>query len=71
MTDDFTASDDPSTVGKVLEGVQDTAHKIGDAVTNARRPGMPLDLLADGVRQAPLASLAVAFMLGVAFARRR
>ena len=71
MTDDFTTSENPSTVEKLLEGAQNTAQKIGDTVTEARRPGMPLDRLADGVRQAPLASLAVAFMLGVAFARRR
>jgi hypothetical protein len=36
-----------------------------------REPGMRLDILARLVRDAPLRSLAIAFLLGVAIARRR
>jgi hypothetical protein len=32
---------------------------------------MPLDVLAQAVRQAPLAALAIAFMVGVVLARPR
>jgi hypothetical protein len=51
--------------------VQETAHRIGDAIEIGRKPGMPLSILSNIVREAPLGSLFVAFILGVAFARRR
>ena len=34
-------------------------------------PGMPLSVLSDIAREAPLGSLLIAFLLGVAVARRR
>ena len=71
MTDDFTTPEGPSTVEQVIDGVRHTAQQMGEAVTEARKPGMPLDVLADAVRQAPLASLAVAFMIGVVVGRKR
>ena len=43
----------------------------GDAITAARRPGMPLATISAITREAPLASLFVAFLFGVAIARRR
>jgi hypothetical protein len=71
MTDDFTFPEEPSTVDHVIDSVQTTAQRISEAVTTAKKPGMPLDVLAASVRQAPLAALAVAFMIGVVFARPR
>jgi hypothetical protein len=71
MTDDFTAPEGPSTVQQVIDGVQTTAQRLSEAVVTAKKPGMPLDVLAASVRQAPLAGLAVAFMMGVVFGRRR
>jgi hypothetical protein len=71
MTDDFTSPEEPSTVDHVIDSVQTTARRISEAVTTAKKPGMPLDVLAASVRQAPLAALAVAFMIGVVFARPR
>jgi hypothetical protein len=59
------------TIEKVSEAVKDTAHRVGDAIEAGRRPGMPLSILSNIAREAPLGSLLVAFLLGVAFARRR
>ena len=46
-------------------------HRIGDAIESGKKPGMPLSVLANVAREAPLGSLLVAFLLGVAVARRR
>jgi hypothetical protein len=52
------------TIEKMTEAVK-------DAIETGRKPGMPLSILSNVVREAPLGSLLVAFLLGVAFARRR
>jgi hypothetical protein len=59
-----------STISEVTEAVKDTAHRIGDAIDKGRKPGMPLSILSNIAREAPLGSLLVAFLLGVAVARR-
>ncbi|MDB5633121.1 MAG: hypothetical protein JWR49_1976, partial [Tardiphaga sp.] len=51
--------------------VKDTVHRIGDAIESGKKPGMPLSILSNIAREAPLGSLLVAFLLGVAVARRR
>jgi hypothetical protein len=60
-----------STIAEVSEAVKNTANRIGDAVEAGRKPGMPLSVLSNIAREAPLGSLLVAFLLGVAVARRR
>jgi hypothetical protein len=40
-------------------------------VGSGRKPGMPLSVLSNIAREAPLGSLLIAFLLGVAVARRR
>jgi hypothetical protein len=60
-----------STIADVSEAVKGTAHRIGDAIDAGRKPGMPLSILSNIAREAPLGSLLVAFLLGVAVARRR
>jgi hypothetical protein len=40
-------------------------------VEDARRPGQPLSTIAAITREAPLASLFIAFLFGIAVARRR
>jgi hypothetical protein len=40
-------------------------------IETSRQPGMPLDIVTRMVREAPLASLVIAFMLGVTFSRKR
>ncbi|MET0876739.1 MAG: hypothetical protein ABWY14_06345 [Tardiphaga sp.] len=59
------------TITEVSETVKDTVHRIGDAIETGKKPGMPLSVLANVAREAPLGSLLVAFLLGVAVARRR
>ena len=62
-----------------MEGVSTVALGLGgvvvdfeeDAVDSGRKPGMPLNVLSNIAREAPLGSLLVAFLLGVAVARRR
>ena len=44
---------------------------IGDAIERGRKPGMPLSILSNVTREAPLTSLLVAFLLGAAVTRRR
>ena len=59
-----------STVDQAAEALQSATRRVGEAVDAARQPDMPLDVLAKLVRQAPLQSLAIAFVLGVMVARR-
>jgi hypothetical protein len=66
MTYDFTiAPEEPSTSAKVADGIKTTTGVVSDAIESGRQPGMPLDVLARAVREAPLAALAIAFMVGV------
>ena len=70
MTDDFTTPPaEPGTASKIADGIQVASSSVSDAIETGRRPGMPLDILAKAVREAPLAALAIAFMIGVVFAR--
>ncbi|HWN79912.1 MAG TPA: hypothetical protein VNN81_18940 [Bradyrhizobium sp.] len=59
------------TIEKVSEAVRDTARRVGGAIDAGRKPGMPLSILSNIAREAPLGSLLVAFLLGVLVARRR
>jgi len=59
------------TVSRAAHKVSDAAHSVGEAFDRAKKPGMPLSILSNVAREAPLGSLLVAFLLGVAFARRR
>jgi hypothetical protein len=52
-------------------GIEGTAQRIGEAVDSGRKPGMPLSVLSNIAREAPLGSRLIAFLLGVAVARRR
>jgi hypothetical protein len=72
MTDEFRLlPEEPSTAAKVADGIKTATGAVSDAIVTAQRPGMPLDVLAKAVRQAPLAALGIAFMVGVVFARPR
>ena len=55
-------------IGEIFGDVVD---RLSDVVDNARQPGKPLDTLSKITRQAPLGALFVAFVVGMAFARRR
>lgn len=53
------------------EVLLETARQLNHAFEAAQKPGMPLSILSNIVREAPLGSLLVTFMLGVAVGRRR
>jgi hypothetical protein len=50
---------------------RDVAASVGDAIETGRKPGMPLSVLSNVTREAPLGALMIAFLLGVIVARRR
>ena len=60
-----------STFEKASEAVKDTVQGVGAAIEAGRKPGMPLSILSNIAREAPLGSLLAAFLLGIAVARRR
>ena len=60
-----------SAISEVSDAVKGAAQRVSDAIENGRKPGMPLSILANIAREAPLGSLMAAFLLGVAVARRR
>ena len=59
-----------STVHQAAKAFQSASRRVGEAVDAARQPDMPLDVLTKLVRQVPLQSLAIAFVLGVMVSRR-
>ena len=60
-----------STIAAVSKAVKGTVNRVGGAIEAGRKPGMPLSILRNIAREAPLGSLLIAFLLGVAIARRR
>jgi hypothetical protein len=57
-------------VTEVLDALKDAGRRAGDAIEAGRRPGMPLSVLANVAREAPLGSLLLAFLMGIAVGRR-
>jgi hypothetical protein len=64
-------AEEKSVIGDVTDAVKGTAQRISDAVDSGRKPGMPLSVLSNIAREAPLGSLLIASLLGVAVARRK
>jgi len=60
-----------STIAEVSDALKATVDRVGGAIDAGRKPGMPLSILSNMAREAPLGSLLIAFLLGVAVARRR
>ena len=58
-------------VNGATESVQATTESIAIAIEDSRRPGGVLDQLSRLTRDAPLRSLALAFVFGLVLARRR
>ena len=65
------ATDVSRSIGEVAGGLRAAVDRLTAAIEDARRPGRPLSTVAAITRAAPLASLFVAFLFGVAVARRR
>ena len=65
------ATDVSRTITDVTTGLRIADDRLGDAIAAARQPGQPLSTISAITREAPLASLFVAFLFGIAVARRR
>jgi hypothetical protein len=66
-----TATDVSNTITEVSAALQAAVNRLSEAIATARQPGQPLSTISAITREAPLASLFVAFLFGVAVARRR
>jgi hypothetical protein len=66
-----TATDVSRTVTDVSQALHAAVERLSEAIATAREPGKPLSTISAITREAPLASLFVAFLFGVAVARRR
>ena len=66
-----TATGVSRTIEEVTEGLRTAVDQLRSAIEAAQQPGQPLARLRTVTRQAPLTSLAVAFLLGAALTRRR
>jgi hypothetical protein len=66
-----TATDVSRTIEEVTVGLQAAVERLRAAIESAQRPGQPLAKLRATTREAPLTSLFIAFLLGVAITRRR
>jgi hypothetical protein len=65
-----TATDVSYTITEVSAALQAAVDRLSHAIATARQPGKPLSTISAITREAPLASLFVAFLFGVAVARR-
>ena len=66
-----TATDVSRAITDVSNGLKTAVDRLSEAIAASRRPGGALATLSAVTREAPLASLFVAFLLGVAVTRRR
>jgi hypothetical protein len=65
------ATDASRTLTEISAALQAAVSRLSEAIATAREPGKPLSAISAITREAPLASLFVAFLFGVAVARRR
>jgi hypothetical protein len=65
------ATEVSQTITEVTAALRSAADRLIEAMANPRRPGKPLAIIGAAAREAPLASLFIAFVLGVAVGRRR
>ena len=59
-----------SAISEISDAVNGAVNRVSGVIEAGRKPGMPLSVLSNIAREAPLASLLVAFLLGIAVARR-
>jgi hypothetical protein len=65
------ATDVSRTITEVSAALRMAVDRLSSAIATAREPGKPLSTISAVTREAPLASLFVAFLFGIAVARRR
>ena len=61
----------PSAATQAADTLRTASKSVSEAIDTGREPGMLLDTVARLVREAPLHSLAIAFLVGMVVARRR
>lgn len=61
---------DKSALDQVGDAIRETVNRASDVIDSAKKPGMPLSVLANIAREAPLGALFAAFLVGVMFGRR-
>jgi hypothetical protein len=66
-----TATDVSRTITELSAALQAAIDRLSQAIATARQPGKPLATISAITREAPLASLFVAFLFGLAVARWR
>jgi hypothetical protein len=66
-----TATDVSRTISEVSDGLRAAVDRLSTAIAASRQPGGALATVSAVTREAPLASLLVAFLFGVAVGRRR
>jgi hypothetical protein len=66
-----TATDVSRTMTDISDGLRVAVDRLSDAIAASRQPGGALSTVSAITREAPLASLLIAFLFGVAVARRR
>jgi hypothetical protein len=66
-----TATDVSRTITEVSATLKAAGDRLSETVAHARQPAKPLSTVSAITREAPLASLFVAFLFGIAVARRR
>jgi hypothetical protein len=55
---------------ELSQALRDAVRRAKDAIEAGRQPGMPLSVLSNVAREAPLGSLLLAFLVGIAIGRR-
>ena len=65
-----TATDMSRTITEVSAALGAAVDRLSQTIATARQPGKPLSTISAITREAPLTSLFVAFLFGVAIARR-
>jgi hypothetical protein len=53
-----------------IDALKSAVARIKGMIDAGRQPGMPLSILSNVAKEAPLGSLCVAFLLGIAIGRR-
>jgi len=66
-----TATDVSRTLTEVSAALQAAVGRLSNAITAARQPGTPLSTISAVTREAPLTSLLIALLFGIAIGRRR
>lgn len=59
-----------STATELSDALKSAVRQAKGAIAAGQRPGMPLSVLSNVAREAPLGSLLMAFLVGVAVGRR-